>query len=140
MVYLDYNATTPVDSKVIDAMMPLFAEGFGNPSSSHGSGRLAAQVVEEARKKVADAVGMSASDVVFTSGATEANNLALTGLQKGLGRGINILAGATEHKSILQTCDNLSNDGSEFSTIPVHPDGTIDIDSMESIMDGCNDV
>ena len=138
MAYLDYNATTPVDSRVIDVMMPLFVEGFGNPSSSHESGRVAAQVVEEARRKVADAVGMGTSDVVFTSGATEANNLALTGLQKGLGRAVSILAGATEHKSVLQTCVSLYNDGSKFSTIPIHSDGTIDLDSMESIMDDCN--
>ena len=136
MVYLDYNATTPVDSRVIDAMMPLFRECFGNPSSSHESGRIAAQVVEEARKKVANAVSMSASDVVFTSGATEANNLAITGLQKGLGRTISILAGATEHKSVLQTCVSLYNYGSKFGTIPVHSDGTINLDSMESMMDG----
>lgn len=140
MAYLDYNATTPVDSRVMDVMMPLFVEGFGNPSSSHESGRVAAQVVEEARRKVASAVGMGTSDVVFTSGATEANNLALTGLQKGLGRAVSILAGATEHKSVLQTCVSLYNDGSKFSTVPVHPDGTIDLDSMESIMDDCNDV
>ena len=140
MVYLDYNATTPVDSRVIDVMMPLLAEGFGNPSSSHKSGRLAAQVVEESRRNVAEAVGMGKSDVIFTSGATEANNLALTGLQKGLGRVINTLTGATEHKSVLQTCSSLYNDGSKFRTIPVHPDGTIDLDSMESIMDDSNNV
>lgn len=135
MVYLDYNATTPVDNKVLELMMPLFAKGFGNPSSNHESGRMAAQEVEKARRKIAGAVGMSTSDVVFTSGATEANNLALTGLRKGFGRAITILAGATEHKSVLQTCIGLYNDGSKFSTVPVHPDGTMDIGSLESIMD-----
>ena len=140
MVYLDYNATTPVDDSVMDVMIPLFAEDFGNPSSNHKSGRTAAGVVEEARKKVADAVGMGKSDVIFTSGATEANNLALTGLQKGLGRAINILTGATEHKSVLQTCTILQNDGSGFDMIPVHHDGTIDISSMESMMDDIGSV
>ena len=76
MAYLDYNATTPVDGRVIDAMMPLFAEHFGNPSSvHHDQGRTAARIMEEARGKVADAVGMETHDVIFTSGATEANNL-----------------------------------------------------------------
>lgn len=140
MVYLDYNATTPVDKRVMDVMMPLFAEDFGNPSSSHESGRVAAQVVEEARRKVADAVGMGASDVIFTSGATEANNLAITGLQRGLGRKISILAGATEHKSVLQTCVSLCDDGSKFSTVPVNSDGIIDIRSLESIMDDNSNV
>ena len=140
MVYLDYNATTPVDSKVIDVMMPLFAQGFGNPSSTHESGRMAAQVVEEARRKVAGAVGMSTSDVVFTSGATEANNLALTGLRRGFGRAITILAGTTEHKSVLQTCVSLYDDGSKFNTVPVHPNGSIDVGSLESIMDSSSNV
>ncbi|MBI1657660.1 MAG: cysteine desulfurase [Thaumarchaeota archaeon] len=134
MAYLDYNATTPVDRRVLETMMPLFAERFGNPSSGHGSGRTAAQAVEEAREKVADAVGMGASDVVFTSGATEANNLALTGLRSGLGRTIRILAGATEHKSVLQTCATLADAGSKFKTIPVHPDGTVDIGALECMM------
>ena len=83
MPYLDYNATTPVDSQVLRVMVPLFADHFGNPSSNHESGRAAAQIVEEARGRVADAVGMGTSDVVFTSGATEANNLALVGPTEG---------------------------------------------------------
>ena len=76
MAYLDYNATTPVDGRVIDAMMPLFAEHFGNPSSvHHDQGRTVARIMEEAHAKAAGAIGMGASDVIFTSGATEANNL-----------------------------------------------------------------
>lgn len=134
MAYLDYNATTPVDGRVVDVMMPLFTDNFGNPSSGHRSGRAAAQAVEEARGKVARAVGMGASDVIFTSGATEANNLALAGMRRGLGRPIMVLAGATEHKSVLQTCASLADGGSEFGTVPVHPDGTADIGAMESML------
>ena len=82
--YLDYNSTTPVDPRVLDAMMPAFSDKFGNPSSAqHGTGRQADSIIEDARKKVADAVGMRASDVIFTSGATEANNLAIAGLNAG---------------------------------------------------------
>ena len=134
MAYLDYNATTPVDGRVVDVMMPLFTDNFGNPSSGHRSGRAAAQAVEEARGKVARAVGMGASDVIFTSGATEANNLALAGMRRGLGRPIIVLAGATEHKSVLQTCASLSDGGSEFGAVPVRPDGTADIGAMESML------
>ena len=83
MTYLDYNATTPVDPIVVDSMMPFFTDTFGNPSSTHhDSGRTASHAVEEARKQVADSVGMNPSDVIFTSGATEANNLALAGLRR----------------------------------------------------------
>ena len=121
-------------------MMPLFAEGFGNPSSSHASGRMAAEVVEDARREVAGAVGMGASDVIFTSGATEANNLALTGLRAGLRRGVRILAGATEHKFVLQTCISLADQGSEYGTMPVRPDGTIDMGSLEAMMTDDTDI
>ena len=121
-------------------MMPLFADDFGNPSSSHASGRAAAEVVEEARGKVADSVGMRRSDVIFTSGATEANNLALCGLRRGIGRRIGVAAGATEHKSVLQVCAALAEDGSEFSTLPVRSDGTINLDMMEPILGDDTDI
>ena len=140
MAYLDYNATTPVDDRVFKVMTPLFTEWFGNPSSNHESGRAAAQVVKEARRKVARSVMMGASDVIFTSGATEANNLALAGLQRGLDRPIKILAGSTEHKSVLQACASLVCDGSKFRTIPVYPDGTIDIGALESMIGDDTDI
>ena len=84
VAYLDYNSTTPVDPRVLDAMMPAFSDVFGNPSSAqHGTGRQADSIIEDARKKVADAVDMRASDVIFTSGVTEANNLAIASLNAG---------------------------------------------------------
>ena len=129
--YLDYNATTPADLRVLDAMVPLFAERFGNPSSvHHGTGRTAAVVVEGARRQVAGIVGMNASDVIFTSGATEANNLALAGYRRGLGRPARILVGATEHKSVLWTCRVLQEDGSTFVMIQVVSNGTIDLGDL----------
>ena len=114
-------------------MLPVFSETFGNPSSvQHGTGRQAEGIVDEARKKVADAAGMRASDVIFTSGATEANNLAITGLNTGhVNR---ILVGATEHKSVLQPCHMLSESGHTVSVIPVHHDGTVDLDVLEGTM------
>ena len=117
----------------MDAMMPFFVEEFGNPSSTHhSSGMMAADAVEESRKRVADAVGMGRSDVIFTSGATEANNLALTGLRRGMGKQISILAGATEHKSVLNTCR--ACDCSIFRTIPVLEDGILDLPALEEML------
>ena len=89
MAYLDYNSTTPVDSRIIEIMVLIFNERFGNPSSvGHVTGRTAGGLVDDARKLVGQAVGMRAPDVIFTSGATEANNLAFMGLRRGLGRSI----------------------------------------------------
>ena len=138
MTYLDYNSTTPVDPRVLDVMLPMFSETFGNPSSKHGTGRHADQIIEDARKKVADAVGMRASDVIFTSGATEANNLALSGLKNG--HLDNILVGATEHKSVLQTCHALGEKGHTVTVIPVHNDGTVNLDALEDAMSAGADV
>ena len=141
MTYLDYNATTPVDPRVLECMTRFFSKDFGNPSSTHhSSGATAANAVEEARKRVADVVGMGRSDVIFTSGATEANNLALAGLRRGIGRHIRILAGATEHKSVLETCRALTEDGSAFGMIPVHPDGTLNLESLESSLSDDTDL
>ena len=131
--YLDYNSTTPVDPRVLDVMMPIFSDKFGNPSSvQHGTGRQADNIIEDARKKVADTVGMKASDVIFTSGATEANNLAIAGFKTGHAN--RILVGATEHKSVLQTCNMLGESGHHITVIPVHSNGTISIDALEGAM------
>ena len=134
MAYLDYNATTPVNECVLKVMMPLFVEGFGNPSSNHAFGAAAAEIVEDSRKKVAESIGMKATDVIFTSGATEANNLALTGLKMGLRRNIKVLAGATEHKSVIQTCVSLAEGGSEYGMIPVQSNGTINTESLDDML------
>ena len=131
--YLDYNSTTPVDPRVLDVMMPIFSDKFGNPSSvQHGTGRQADNIIEDARKKVADTVGMKASDVIFTSGATEANNLAIAGFKTGHAN--RILVGATEHKSVLQICNMLSENGHHITVIPVHSNGTISLDALEGAM------
>ena len=131
--YLDYNSTTPVDPRVLDVMMPVFSDMFGNPSSvQHSTGRQAEGIVDEARKKVADAADMRASDVIFTSGATEANNLAINGLNTGH---VNkILVGATEHKSVLLPCSILGENGHVVTVIQVQHDGTIDLDALEDAM------
>ena len=141
MAYLDYNSTTPVDSRIIEIMVPIFNERFGNPSNvGHGTGRAAGSLLENARRLVGQAVGMRAPDVIFTSGATEANNLAFAGLRRGLGRPIRMLVGATEHKSVLQTCRALEEDGSTLNMIPVRSDGPIDLDALDDAMTDDTDI
>ena len=135
MIFLDYNATTPVDSRVIDAMIPVMETRFGNPSSAgHRTGREAEGLVDEARDRVSRLVGMRRGDVIFTSGATEANNLALAGLRRGMGRPIRMLAGATEHKSVLGTCRALASEGSALGIVPVLRDGTLDLHALDDML------
>ena len=141
MAYLDYNSTTPVDSRIVEIMVPIFNERFGNPSSvGHVTGRTAGSLLENARRLVGQAVGMKAPDVIFTSGATEANNLAFMGLRRGHGRPIRMLVGATEHKSVLQTCRALEEDGSTLNIIPVRSDGPIDLDALDDAMTDDTDI
>ena len=139
MVYLDYNSTTPVDARVIDAMMPMFSERFGNPSSTtHGSGLAAMDMVDVARDQVSSMLGRKAPDVIFTSGATEANNLVMSGFGMDLDRGHEVLVGATEHKSILEIGRHLESLGLEMRTVPVTADGVTDIGALDDMM--CHEV
>ena len=140
MTYMDYNSTTPVDPRVLDAMMPVFPDMFGNPSSVHGAGKEAYNLVDNAREQVADSIGMGPADVIFTSGATEANNLVLTGLRNKFGRNIRVLAGATEHKSVLEPCRVLADNNSMFRIIQANPNGTLNLESLESLLSDDIDV
>lgn len=124
-VYLDYNATTPVDQAVIDAMLPWFGDRFGNASSTHAHGRRAAAAVEESRSAVAAALGVPPRSVVFTSGATEANNLALRGVA---GR---IVVSSTEHKAVLDTAMSL-----ECDVVGVDRQGAIDLGELDRLAAG----
>lgn len=139
-VYLDYNASTPADRRVVEAMMPWMSDRFGNPASAgHAAGREARHAVDEARAEVARLAGMNGPDVIFTSGATEANNLALHGMRRGAGRPIRMLAGATEHKSVLEACRSIAEGdggGSSLGIIPVRGDGTLDLGALESMLSG----
>jgi cysteine desulfurase len=135
-VYLDYHATTPVDPRVLDAMLPYFTQKFGNPASrQHGFGWQAQEAVERARKQVATVIGASASEIVFTSGASESNNLALKGTACALReRGTHIITVATEHKSVLDSCARLERDGFTVTRLPVQPSGLIDLDVLRQAM------
>ncbi len=133
-VYLDYNATTPLDPRVLDSMMPFLTTHFGNAASnSHVFGRDAAQAVEEARAQVAGLIGAEAVEIIFTSGATEAANLALKGaFEMYKSRGNHIITAATEHKAVLDTCSRLQELGAEITSLPVNSEGFIDLVELES--------
>ncbi len=133
-VYLDYQATTPMDPRVLDAMMPFFIEKFGNPHSrNHHYGWEAEEAVEIARKQVADLIGADEREIVFTSGATESNNLAIAGVahfykdQKN-----HIVTVVTEHKCVLDTCRHLEQEGFTVTYLPVKTDGLVDLAALEA--------
>ncbi len=132
MVYLDYHATTPVDPRVLEEMLPYFVEHFGNPASrQHRWGWKAQDAVDRARAQVAELIGASANEVVFTSGATESNNLAIKGAAHALReRGTHIVTVATEHKSVLDSCKRLEQEGWAISWLGVGPDGLLDLDQL----------
>ena len=127
-IYLDHNATTPVDKRVLVEMLPYFTGSFGNAASAtHGLGREAAGAVESARSEVAALIRAEPKDVVFTSGATEAINLALTGAMRGYReRGRHLVTVATEHRAVLETCERLRDEGCEVTVLPVDRLGRVD--------------
>lgn len=125
-VYLDCHATTPVDPRVVETMLPFFTERFGNPSSrSHPFGWAADEAVETARDQVATLLGAKLREIVFTSGATESNNLAIRGVAALRGRG-HIITATTEHKAVLDPCHRLEREGFRVTYLPVDGDGLID--------------
>lgn len=126
-VYLDHHATTPLDPRVLDAMLPYFGKQFGNPhSAQHAYGWSAAAAVERARTEVAALIGALPEEIVFTSGATEANNLAIRGAAAGAGARRHVVTCATEHPCVLETCRALGREGYEVTELAVRPDGLID--------------
>jgi len=133
-VYLDYSATTPVDPRVVDAMIPFLREDFGNPASrSHSYGWKAEEAVEAARKNVADLVNCDAKEIVWTSGATESINLAVKGaahFYKDKGR--HVITVKTEHKATLDTCRELEREGFEVTYLDVKENGLIDMATFEA--------
>lgn len=136
LVYLDYNATTPVAPEVLEAMLPWFSERFWNAASSHGPGMTAAEGVDRARQQVAASVGAAPSEVVFTSGASEANNLALKGVMRmAPSSRTRVLVGATEHKAVLDAADWLGTQGLDVETIPVGESGAVDLGTLLPLLD-----
>lgn len=126
-IYLDNNATTQVDPRVLEEMLPYLQHHFGNPSSRHVFGKIAEEAVEVARARVASLAGCDSSEIFFTSGATESNNLALKGIAWASGKpGGHIISAATEHKAILDPLKALEEQGYQVTLLPVDPDGLLD--------------
>ena len=133
-VYLDNNATTPCDPRVVEAMLPYFTRHFGNAASrNHAFGWEAEEAVSHARGQVAKLVGADPKEIVFTSGATEADNLAIKGVfEMYAGKGNHIITVQTEHKAVLDTCAPLEKKGAEITYLPVNPDGRVDLALLEA--------
>ncbi len=132
MIYLDYNATTPLDSRVFEAMVPYMNKHWGNPSSPYSFGNQARIAVEKARERVARHLGCKASEVVFTSCGTESDNLAVRGVAKALlSRGRHIVTTAIEHHAVLNTCKALAAEGFRITYLPVCSDGAVRIEDVE---------
>ncbi len=133
-VYFDNHATTPLDPRVLEAMMPYFTSQFGNAASrNHAFGWQAEEAVERARKQIADLIGASSKEIVFTSGATESNNLAIKGVAEMYAeKGNHIITAATEHKAILDTCKHLEKKGCRVTYLALEPDGLLDLDKLKA--------
>jgi cysteine desulfurase len=131
-IYLDYNATTPIDLEVIDAMTPFLKEHFGNPSSSHCFGQKTKDAVEKARSQVADFLNCSSSEIIFTSGGTESNNYAIIGSAFTLrDKGNHIITTKIEHPSVLETCEFLQSEGFDITYLPVNEFGLINLSDVK---------
>jgi cysteine desulfurase len=136
MIYLDHHATTPVDARVLETMLPFFSERFGNAASKHHRfGWEANDAVERARKQVAALIGAGSKEIVFTSGATEANNLAIKGASHARRAERNhLVTVTTEHKAVLDPMARLAEDGCRVTVVPVNASGLIDLDVLERVV------
>lgn len=135
IIYFDYNATTPIDERVLEAMLPFLKENFANASSTHQFGISANETVKNSRLKVADLIGAEQNEIVFTSGSTEAINLAIKGVAENYSaKGKHIVTVATEHTAVLDTCKNLESKGYEVTYLSVRPDGLIDLSELKSVL------
>jgi cysteine desulfurase len=133
-IYLDHHATTPVDPAVLQEMLPYFSERYGNPSSrQHSFGEEADRAVQQAREGVAELIGAAPADIVFTSGATESNNLAIRGAARAAGRG-HLVVMEIEHASVLEPCRGLERDGFGVTRVPVAASGIVAVDAIASAL------
>ena len=136
-IYMDNHATTPLDPRVLDAMMPYMTTVFGNAASrNHSFGWEAEKAVEHAREQIAKLIGATAKEIIFTSGATESNNLAIKGIAEMYReRGNHIITQVTEHKAVLDTCKRMEKAGFRVTYLPVKADGLIDLDDLKRAID-----
>ena len=135
-IYLDYQATTPVDPKILEKMIPYFTENFGNPHSiNHQFGRSANSAIESARENVANLINAEPSEVIFTSGATESNNLAIKSIARyHLEKDCQIITCKTEHKCVLESCHELDQEGVKVTYLDVDVDGIINLEELENLL------
>ena len=135
-IYLDYQATTPVDEKILKKMIPYFSENFGNPhSNNHEFGRSANNAVDEARANVANLINAETNEIVFTSGATESNNLAIKSIAKNyFEKDCQIITVKTEHKCVLESCHELEKEGFTVTYLDVNEDGIIKLTDLENLL------
>lgn len=132
-IYLDNHSTTPIDQRVLEAMLPYFKERFGNPASiNHVYGWEAEAAVKQSREILAAAIGASPEEIIFTSGATEANNLAIKGVAEAyFQKGRHVITVVTEHNAVIDPCEYLRSLGFDITFLPVQPDGLIDLNELE---------
>jgi cysteine desulfurase len=128
-VYLDHNASTPVNPEVLEAMLPYFSERFGNPSSIHGFGREAREGLDTARETISGFLKVSKDEIVFTSGGTESDNMAIKGVAAARGRG-HFVTSAVEHHAVLRTCETLAKQGFDLTVLPVDGYGMVSPDDV----------
>jgi len=135
-IYLDYNATTPCDTRVIDTMLPYFNKYFGNAASkTHSFGWQAEEAVDYAREQVAELIGAEPNEIIFTSGATEAINLALKGvIESYASKGNHIITSNIEHRAVLDTCKHLEKQGADVTYLPANPEGLVTAQQVEEAM------
>ncbi len=130
-IYLDYNASTPIAPRVLEEMMPYLTTKFGNPSSSHSFGVECRAGVEQARERLANLLGCAASEIVFTSGATESNNMVIKGIAKKAGKGKHFITSLIEHPAVLEPCRHLEKYGYRVTYLPVDKHGLVDPAELE---------
>ena len=135
-IYLDYQATTPVDPEILKKMMPYFTENFGNPhSNNHQYGKTANDAVEDARKAVADLINAEKEEIIFTSGATESNNFAIKSIAKNyFDKDFQIITAKIEHKCVLESCHSLEQEKFEVHYLGVNDDGLINLNKLEALL------
>lgn len=134
-IYLDYAATTPTDKKVVDAMLPYFTENFGNASSFHFAGRQARSAMEAARETIAEFMGAKSEEIIFTSGGTEADNMAIKGFAyANKQKGNHIIVSAVEHHAVIEPCEELKKEGFEISYAPVDEFGIVDLEKLKELL------
>jgi len=134
-IYLDHTSGMPLDPRVVDAMTPYFDRVYGNPSSPHSFGNEARRAMEDARGQVAALIGAEAREVLFTSGGTESNNLAIQGVAlRNRSRGTHIITSAIEHMSVINPCQALSKQGFQITSIPVDSYGVVDVDALRAAL------